>query len=147
MCVYTSWTAEKGGGVRTVEGTIDLLQDVFQYELACAERYRRFVSLVMATERSNGEKLAHVLTDKVRDSDLLVENDSTFLILMSETDRSGAETAISRIVDRDGDVHDFRFSLVTYPNDSGSAKLLMDAAERRLLKASEGERGTIVSAD
>lgn len=101
----------------------------------------------MVTERSNGEKLEHVLADKVRDSDLVVEKDSTFLILMSETDKSGAETAISRYVDRDGDVHDFRFSLVTYPNDSGTAKLLMDAAERRLLKASEGERGAVVSSD
>lgn len=130
-----------------MEGTSDLLEDVLQYELACAERYRRFVSLVMVTERSNGEQLVNVLSDKVRDSDLLVEKDSTFLILMSETDRNGARTAISRFIDLDGDVHDFRFSVVTYPNDSGDAELLLEAGERRLLKASEGEPGEIVSSD
>lgn len=135
------------GGVRAVEGTSNLLQDVFQYELACAERYRRFVSLVMVTERSNGEQLVNVLTDRVRDSDLVVEKNSTFLILMSETDQNGAKTAISRFVDRDGDVHDFRFSLVTYPNDSGNARSLLEAGERRLLKASEGQAGDIVSSD
>ncbi len=130
-----------------MEGTSNLLQDVFQYELACAERYRRFVSLVMVTERSNGDQLENVLADKVRDSDLMAEKNSTFLILMSETDRTGAETAISRFIDIDGDVHDFRFSLVTYPNDSGNARVLLEAGERRLMRAAEGQPGEIVSSD
>ncbi len=130
-----------------MEGTLDLLRDVLQYELACAERYRRFVSLVMAAEGSEGTQLQHVLADKVRDSDLLVEKDSLFLILMSETDRNGARNAISRYIDQDGEVHDFRFSLVTFPNDSGSAEVLMEAAERRLQKATEEGPGAIVSGD
>ena len=135
------------GGVRHVDGTVDLLQEVLEYELACAERYRRFVSLVMVKEGEKGAQLEHILADKVRDSDLLAEKNSNFLILMSETDRNGARSAISRFVDRDGEVHDFRFALVTYPNDSGSAKALMEAAERRLMKASEEGPGAIVSGD
>ena len=130
-----------------MDGTIDLLQEVLQYELACAERYRRFVSLVMVKEGEKGVQLEHVLADKVRDSDLLAEKNSSFLILMSETDRNGARSAISRYVDLDGEVHDFRFALVTYPNDSGSAEDLMEAAERRLMKASEEGPGAIVSGD
>lgn len=135
------------GGVSDVEGTLGLLQDILQYELACAERYRRFVSLVMVTEGSDTAQLQHVLADKVRESDLLVEKESVFLILMSETDRNGAHNAISRYIDRDGVVHDFRFALVTYPNDSGSAEVLMEAAERRLQKATEEGPGAIVSGD
>lgn len=135
------------GGVRHVEGTLDLLQDVLQYELACAERYRRFVSLVMVAEGSDEAQLQHVLVDKVRESDLLVVKESTFLILMSETDRNGARNAISRYIDRDGEVHDFRFSLVTYPNDSGNAEVLIEAAERRLQKATKEGPGAIVSGD
>ena len=104
-----------------MDGTVDLLQEVLEYELACAERYRRFVSLVMVKEGEKGARLEHILADKVRDSDLLGEKDSNYLILMSETDRNGARSAISRYIDRDGEVHDFRFALVTYPNDSGSA--------------------------
>ncbi len=134
-------------GVKHVEGTVNLLQEVLEYELACAERYRRFVSLVMVKEGEKGAQLEHVLADKVRDSDLLAEKNSNYLILMSETDRNGARRAISRYVDRDGDVHDFRFALVTYPNDSGSAEALMEAAERRLVKAFEEGPGAIVSGD
>jgi len=135
------------GGVRHVDGTVDLLQEVLEYELACAERYRRFVSLVMVKEGEKGAQLEHILADKVRDSDLLAEKNSNFLILMSETDRNGARSAISRFVDRDGEVHDFRFALVTYPNDSGSAEALMEAVERRLVMADEEGPGAIVSGD
>ncbi len=134
-------------GVKHVEGSADLLQEVLEYELACAERYRRFVSLVMVKEGDSTTQLEQILADKVRDSDLLAEKNSNFLILMSETDRKGAQSAISRFVDRDGEVHDFRFALVTYPNDSGSAETLIQAAERRLMMAVDEGPGAIVSGD
>lgn len=136
------------GGVDQVDGSVRLLKDILQYELACAERYRRFVSLVMVNEAPDTKaQLKHVLADTARDSDLLVERDATFLILMSETDRKGARNAISRYIDREGDVHDFSFALVTFPNDSGTAETLMETAERRLQKATEEGPGTIVSGD
>ncbi len=101
----------------------------------------------MVTEGSEAAQLRYVLADTARDSDLLVKKNSTFLILMSETDRNGARNAISRYIDQDGEVHDFRFALVTYPNDSGTAEALMEIAERRLQKATQQGPGAIVSGD
>lgn len=129
-----------------MEGTFGLLQDVFNYELACAERYRRFVSLVMVTAGSPDGGARHVLADKIRSSDLLAEKNSHLVILMSETDGNGAQIAINRYKTQ-ASTQPLCFSLVTFPHDTGNADDLMEAGERRLRQASEQGPGAIVGAD
>lgn len=127
-----------------MEGTYGLLQDVLSYELSCAERYRRFVSLVMVTGTSPDGSVRRVLGDKIRNSDLLAEKNSHLVILMSETDQNGAQIAIDRFRGF-GEETQLWFSLVTYPQDSGGAETLVQAGERRLRRAKDGSPGEVVA--
>jgi hypothetical protein len=127
-----------------VEGTYGLLQDVLSYELSCAERYRRFVSLVMVSGTAPDGSVRRMLGDRIRNSDLLAEKNSHLVILMSETDQTGANIAIDRYRQYTPD-SDLWFSLVTFPQDSGSAESLVQSGERRLERAKRGEPGDVVS--
>ena len=128
-----------------MEGTYGLLRDVLSYELSCAERYRRFVSLVMVTGTTTEGSARRILGDRIRNSDLLAEKNSHLVILMSETDQNGAKIAIDRYKEF-GAENDLRFSLVTFPHDSGGAETLVKAGERRLERARGGSPGEVVSA-
>ena len=126
-------------------GTYGLFQDVLSYELCCAERYRRFVSLVMVTGSSTDGSVRRALADKIRSSDLLAEKNSHLVILMSETDQNGAQIAIDRYRSY-GSNNDLWFSVVTFPQDSGSAESLVEMAERRLQRAVvDGAPGEVVA--
>lgn len=124
-------------------GTYGLFQDVLDYELACAERYRRFISLVMVRGAS-AASVRHLLAERIRSSDLLAEKNSHLVILMSETDGVGASIAIDRYKDFCTE-HPLWFSLVTFPQDSGTASELVQAGERRLDTASKEQAGAVVT--
>ncbi len=124
-------------------GTYGLFQDVLDYELSCAERYRRFISLVMVRGESSAS-VRRLLAERIRSSDLLAEKNSHLVILMSETDGVGAGIAIDRYKDFSTD-HPLWFSLVTFPQDSGTASELVQAGERRLDVASKSDPGAIVT--
>jgi len=128
-----------------MEESVGLLQKVLQYELNAAERYRRFVSVVMVASSDGIGRLKKILQGTVRSSDLLAVDEETAIVLMSETDSSGALSAIERYKDR-ARQHDVRFSLVTYPNDGGGAEGLFATAQRRLDGALAGEFGAVVAA-
>jgi len=127
-----------------VLGTYGLFQNVLDYELVCAERHRRFVSLVMIKGATEEHPLRRVLADRLRSSDLLAEKNSNLVILMSETDSDGANVAISRYREY-CEQHPLWFSLVTFPQDSGTATEFVKAAERRLDVATHEEPGAVVS--
>ena len=128
-----------------VLGTYGLLQDVLDYELVCAERYRRFVSLVMVRGASlSAQPVRKVLSDRIRSSDLLAEKNSHLVILMSETSPDGAQIAIDRYRSY-CEEQPLWFSLVTFPQDSGSAEEFMSAGERRLQVAAQEQAGAVVS--
>jgi hypothetical protein len=128
-----------------VEGTYGLFQDVLSYELSCAERYRRFVSLVMVTGPAKDGPVRRVLADKIRNSDLIAEKNSHLVILMSETDGSGAQVAINRFLQFGGE-NRLWFSLVTFPQDTGTAESLVRLGEQRLQRSSGGPLGGTISA-
>jgi hypothetical protein len=125
-------------------GTYGLFQDVLDYELVCAERYRRFVSLVMVKGSDSSQPVRRVLSERIRSSDLLAEKNANLVILMSETDSDGAAIAINRYREFCGD-QPLWFSLVTFPQDTGSAAEFVKAGERRLMQAAENEPGAVVS--
>ena len=85
-----------------------------------------------------------VLADRIRSSDLLAEKNSHLVILMSETDSDGANIAISRYREF-CEEQPLWFSLVTFPQDSGSAAEFVKAAERRLSAATQEQPGAVIS--
>jgi hypothetical protein len=129
-----------------VLGTYGLFQDVLGYELSCAERYRRFVSLVMIRGASADSPARRILSDRIRSSDLLAEKNSHLVILMSETNRNGAAIAIDRYREFCAE-HPLWFSSVTFPQDTGSAAELVRAGERRLDLACKDQPGAVVVTD
>ena len=139
-------TSYIGKGSSRVLGTYGLFQDVLDYELSCAERYRRFVSLVMIRGASAESPVLRILSDRIRTSDLLADKDSHLVVLMSETDQSGATIAIERFREFCAE-HPLWFSSVTFPQDTGNASDLVEAGERRLEVACQNEPGAIVMAD
>lgn len=134
------------GGEGIVEAQLDLLENVLNYELACAERYRRFVSVVMVGSKSSEDKAVRHIAERVRSSDMMAESDASVVILMSETDKTGAKIAIDRFKIPNNDGADLSFSLVTYPYDSGGVGEMMETASRRLEMASNEGPGALVEA-
>ncbi len=135
-----------GKGSGRLLGTYGLFQDVLDYELSCAERYRRFVSLVMIRGASAESPVLRILADRIRNSDLLADKESHLVVLMSETDRGGATVAIERFREFCAE-HPLWFSSVTFPQDAGSAADLVQAGERRLELACQDRPGAVVAAD
>ncbi len=125
----------------------EVMGRLLEYELLAAERYRRFVSLVMVTSQNDLEGLRALLGEHVRDSDVMSNFDHSVAVLMGETDGTGALSAIDRFRKSFDSQIDMRFSVVTYPSDGGKAESLMDAAYRRLAKAKQAISGAVVCTD
>ena len=128
-----------------MEEKVGFLRKFLRYELKAAERYRRFVSLVMVTSPNQNGKAPRVLSDTLRNSDIMADFDGDAIILMSETNSAGALSAIERYKSKNADAADLRFSLVTYPSDGGGAEGLIAAGCRRLQKAVNSEEdGSVI---
>lgn len=125
---------------------IGFLTKFLGYELRSAERYRRFLSLVMVASPRTNERVNRLLGDSLRTSDVVADFDGASVILMSETNSAGALSAIERYKNTENikNVHDLRFSLVTFPSDNGGAESMIAAAFRRLQKAAEGDPGAVI---
>lgn len=115
------------------------LERLLDYELRCAKRYRRFVSIVVVTSANGCAKLAKIAEtlddDVVRDCDQFFELENGSAILMTETDSAGAIAALERCqtaADRD---HDLRSAVVSFPFDGHTAAELLAVAHRRLARA------------
>ena len=134
-------------GERPVRKNIGLLREILHYELESAERYRRFVSIVMVSDSRGTESVDHLLSEKVRYCDVLASAETSAIIMMSETSSVGAQAAIERYKRDVHDSADFRFSLVTFPYDARGVDGLIDMGSRRLQKAVESAPGTVVAAD
>jgi hypothetical protein len=127
-----------------VQEKIGFLSKYLGYELQSAERYRRFVSVVMVGSSGREGKVKKLLSHHLRISDVMADFDGAAMILMSETNSAGALTAIERYKNGNDEGHDLRFSLVTYPSDGGGADGMIATAFRRLQKADGGQSGSVV---
>jgi len=130
-----------------VQTDFDVMGRLLEYELLAAERYRRFVSLVMVTSQNDLEGLRALLGEHVRESDVMSNFDHSVAVLMGETDGTGALSAIDRFRKSFDSQIDMRFSVVTYPSDGGKAEGLIDAAYRRLGRARQAVSGAVVCTD
>ena len=143
-------TLSSNAGSRLSKGTvavgekIGFLQKFLGYELKSAERYRRFVSLVLVDTDEPERDTRRLLSDAVRTSDILADMERFSVILMTETNSAGALSAIDRYKNR-GDLGSvLRFAVVTYPSDGGGVENLIETGYRRLKSASSGPPGTVV---
>ncbi len=122
------------------------LEWLLDYELRCAERYRRYVSVVMmAAEGQSGAQLLQLLNDQVRKSDEVFDLEYGTAILMGETDLPDSLRAIQRFRGYcEGNV-ELKCAIASYPEDRGSARDMVAALYRRIQTAAKGENGTIVT--
>jgi hypothetical protein len=86
-----------------------------------------------------------VCGDVLRDSDELVEFDSTSILLMGETDSKGALQAVTRFKKRCGDSLGMRYALAAYPGDGSSADDLLAVVHSRLEAVRTREGGAVVA--
>ena len=129
-----------------MQKNIGLLREILHYELESAERYRRFVSVVMVADTRGNGNVDRILSEKVRYCDVLAAADTMAVIMMSETGSAGAQSAIERYKKDATDGADLCFSLVTFPHDGRGVDGLIDVGSRRLQKAVESTPGTVVAA-
>jgi len=122
-----------------------MLFPFLEYEMRAAERYGRFVSLVMVSAGDDLENVKQVLQDCVRSSDVLADYDHSLVVMMGETDKNDALSAVHRYGNFFMNQIDLRFSVATYPEDAIRPDSLVQTAYKRLVKARQGTSGTIVS--
>ena len=124
---------------------IGFLQKFLGYELKSAERYRRFVSLVMVSGHNGGDaSVKDALIEPLRTSDVMADINGASVIMMTETNSSGALSAIERYKAKTTQDEDLRFAVVTYPSDGGGPDGLLATAHRRLENAVSGPPGSVV---
>lgn len=112
------------------------LESILKYEISCAKRYSRYITLLMVSAVENGGRFNDLISGiKIRECDLQFEHDGGSVILLNETDVAGAMNVLERFQkSHSGDV-DMRASVACFPLDSFSANELLSIAERRLEKA------------
>lgn len=130
---------------RMSEQNFHLLRWLVDYELRAAERYRRFVTLMLVASRNGCFYLKDILVKTKRESDRLFELDNEVAILMSETDLNGALTAVERYKSLFSEDVDLRFSVVSFPLDGVNCSDLMGKVFQRLDVAKALECGAVVS--
>lgn len=126
------------------------LLEYLDYEVACAKRYRRFLSLVIMKLPIQFDYRPNVLRNTIRESDCFVpleRVENTAAVLMPETDGASAKHAVERYKRETGNDIDMRSGIASFPSDAGSAEDLMESAFRLLFKALESDFGAVVCGD
>ena len=125
------------GSAADVNRAMSQLCWLLDYELAAASRFRRFASLAMFTPVKN-VNLAALFSDCIRDCDELFELDDSTVILMGETDKSGANAVIGRIMNQYQHEMKLECVVVSYPNDGKEAMSLLTKAYNELHLSDRG---------
>ncbi|HNY26381.1 MAG TPA: hypothetical protein PKH31_03265 [Candidatus Sumerlaeota bacterium] len=129
----------------TTRGVVDL-EWMLDHELCLAERYRRFVSVAML-KPSVDISPKKLLENTLRNSDVYFEfGNSIGAVLMSETNTSGAVSAIERYRDNCSGLG-MTFAIGSYPQDHHSARGLLSIIYKRLKKAEEEGDGAVIISD
>ena len=106
---------------------------MLDHEIALAERYRRFVTVLMIQPSCKRKDFQERLKGHVRRGDLVFGvGDSALAVLMSETDQNGARVALSRYVRECAAGVTIAYGIGSYPEDGTGAMQLLTAASRNL---------------
>lgn len=120
---------------------------LLHYELQAAERYRRYVSIVMATGGANRTRLRQAFCRVLRECDAVIPWDGTIAVVMTDTQMSGALAAVERLKQECGESSRLVYAVVAYPQDGVVTAMLLSKAQHRLDQAHASMPGTVVCAD
>ncbi|HUT24302.1 MAG TPA: hypothetical protein VM492_08180 [Sumerlaeia bacterium] len=110
---------------------------LLEHEIHAASRYRRFVSLLMATCANGSDNGAGFLQNHVRSSDRVFDMGPYSAALMTETDPFGARSAAERLADPSVGNPGFCFAAGSFPGDGRAPGEFFSTVHRRLLAAAE----------
>jgi len=145
VCGEATQNTGKDGWTPMACGMVDL-ERLLNYELRSSVRYRRFLSMVMvACTSSLGTRERLASNELLHDSDELFEIEGGYSIVMGETDKAGALTAVERLKSHWKEEGDLRFAVVSFPVDGHIAAELLTSAHRRLNKAKGLHPGAVVA--
>ena len=115
---------------------------LLEHELNAASRYRRFVSLLMATSVNVSGNAAGFLQNHVRTSDRVFDMGPYSAVLLTETDPFGARSAAKRLADLSDGNPGICFAVGSFPGDGREPGEFVSTVHRRLLAtAEEGSPG------
>ena len=117
------------------------------HELMVAARHRHFVTVVMVASCEGGIGVLQLLRETLRSCDGCLEENGKGAVLMVHTTAEQARSAISRFKGRCSNLIDFRYSIVSYPQDAAMACDLMDICEARLERARRAGFGAVVAGE
>lgn len=112
------------------------LEKLVDYELRCAKRYGRYISIVMISPAGESAKQKEMVGgNRMRESDQVFDVEDGSIILMGETDKSGAIVALERYQVATSEEQDLRSAVVTFPFDGFTVSELLSTVFRRIDKA------------
>ena len=123
---------------------IENLNLLLTYELNQSVRHRRYLSLAMVCLNETGPKLASLLQRGMRESDSKFFSDNVAIVVMGETTKTEAVTAVNRYRDECCERFDIRSSVSSFPDDGKGSEELMNVLQRRLKNAMALDHGAIV---
>ena len=115
-------------------------QWLLESELHAASRYRRFVSLLMATSANGSGSGAEFLQNEVRASDKVFDMGAYSTVVMTETDLFGARSAAKRFADLISGDRRFYFAVGSFPGDGREPTEFASTVHRRLQAVAENDR-------
>lgn len=118
---------------------------MLDYDLAGARRYNRPTTLVRVTPVGSHPEYIIMLQDAARKTDrFFAYQGDNVIVMMRETDTTGAWAMTRRTHDNCTVEFDLRFALVTFPGDGKSAGELLETLDRRYQQALQSSHGTII---
>ncbi|MBI4557900.1 MAG: hypothetical protein HY706_09990 [Candidatus Hydrogenedentes bacterium] len=115
-----------------------LLNQLLAYELRCARRHRRFVSLVLIRNGKSFSDYRELLANLIRDCDELMEFEGGAAILMTETPAVGAAKVMERFRARLAGAKNLRLAAASFPADGQTSDTLLGKGRERLHNAESG---------
>ncbi len=115
------------------------------YELNQSMRHRRYLSVAMVYLNETGPKLASLLQRSMRESDSKFFSDNVAIVVMGETTKTEAVTAVNRYRDEFCERFDMRSSVSSFPDDGKGTEELLRVLQGRLKTAMELGCGAIVA--
>ena len=121
---------------------------LLEYELQAAERYRRYVALVLIRSTARWAQLREQLAQSLRASDAIIPQHGATSIVMTDTEIGGALVAVERLKKACCcDKAETYFAVAIYPQDGVLSDNLLVKAQLRLEKARSSVPGTVICSD
>lgn len=123
------------------------LEWLLDYELQAAERYRRYLTLVMVDTDYCPSYLEKIFAATLRECDAVTSSGQSISIIMSDTRTNGALQVIERLKRECEENKRNYYSVVSYPQDGSDTDSLISKGQGRLENARGIAPGTAIYSD